>query len=90
MPISAIRDHGAARWRDEVVPLREDDDRERVRNLLRDVEYSCIDPLVRYSFPVTILPESTPLEAVCTIFETLNRTGRPLTPFELISARAFA
>ena len=32
----------------------------------------------------------TELEAVCTIFETLNRTGKPLTPFELISARAFA
>ena len=45
--------------------------------------------LIRYSFPVTILPETTELEAVCTIFETLNRTGKPLTPFELISARAF-
>ena len=37
-----------------------------------------------------MLPEATPLEAVCTIFETLNRTGRPLSPFELISALAFA
>ena len=54
------------------------------------IEYACIDPLVKYAFPVTMLPEATPLEAVCTIFETLNRTGRPLTPFELISARAFA
>jgi restriction endonuclease Mrr len=90
MPVSAVRDYGAARWRDEVVPLRDEEDPERLRNLLREVEYSCIDPLVKYSFPVTILPEATPLEAVCTIFETLNRTGRQLTPFELISARAFA
>ncbi len=45
---------------------------------------------MKYAFPVTVLPEATPLEAVCTIFETLNRTGRPLTPFELVSARAFA
>jgi hypothetical protein len=37
-----------------------------------------------------VLPESTELEAVCTIFETLNRTGKPLTTFELISARVFA
>jgi hypothetical protein len=45
---------------------------------------------VKYAFPVAVLPEDTKLEAVCKIFETLNRTGRPLTPFELISARAFA
>ena len=90
MPLTAVRDFGAARWRDDVVPRRDDEDRERVRELLRDVEYACIDPLVKYAFPVTVLPEATPLEAVCTIFETLNRTGRPLTPFELVSARAFA
>lgn len=90
MPLSAIRDFGTARWRDAVVPRRDDEDRERVRDLLREIEYACIDPLVKYAYPVTILPEGTSLEAVCTIFETLNRTGRPLTPFELISARAFA
>ena len=90
MPLSAVRDFGAARWRDALVPLRDDDDRERVRDLLRELEYACIDPLVKYAFPVTELPEETSLEAVCTIFETLNRTGRPLTPFELVSARAFA
>ena len=90
MPLAAVRDFGAARWRDAVVPRRDDEDHERVRDLLREIEYACIDPLVKYAFPVTVLPEGTPLEAVCTIFETLNRTGRPLTPFELISARAFA
>lgn len=90
MPLTAVRDFGAARWRDDVVPRRDDDDRERVRDLLRAIENACIDPLVKYGFPVTMLPEATPLEAVCTIFETLNRTGRPLTPFELVSARAFA
>lgn len=90
MPLTAVRAFGAARWRDAVVPRRDDEDRERVRDLLREIEYACIDPLVKYAFPVTVLPEATPLEAVCTIFETLNRTGRPLTPFELISARAFA
>jgi predicted Mrr-cat superfamily restriction endonuclease len=37
----------------------------RVRDLLREIEYACIDPLVKYAFPVTVLPEGTPLEAVC-------------------------
>ncbi len=43
-----------------------------------------------YNFPTTTLSESTPTEAVCTIFETLNRTGIKLSAFELITARAFA
>lgn len=90
MPLTAVRGGGAARWRDEVVDLRHDDDPASVRALLRAVETAYIDPLVQYTFPVTILPHTTELEAVCTIFETLNRTGKPLTPFELISARAFA
>ena len=92
MPLAAALSGQAAAWRDEVVDLRKegDTDPERLRGLLRDVEQNCIKPLIDYSFPVTVLPGSTELEAVCTIFETLNRTGKPLTPFELISARAFA
>ena len=90
MPLSAIRGAGASRWRDEVVDLRRDADPAMVRGVLRDIEQTFIDPLFHYSFPVTVLPQTTELEAVCTIFETLNRTGKPLTPFELISARAFA
>jgi hypothetical protein len=90
MPLAAVRDAGASRWRDEVVDLRGDEDPSLVRALLRDIERAHIDPLVHYAFPVTVLPQTTELEAVCTIFETLNRTGKPLTPFELISARAFA
>ena len=90
MPLSAARDGGASRWRDEVVDARNDANPSAVRTLLREAERTYIDPLVQYGFPVTVLPATTALEAVCTIFETLNRTGKPLTPFELISARAFA
>jgi len=89
MPLSAVRNGGAARWRDEVIRLRNEEDPERLRELLYCVEDAYVHPLVQYRFPVTVLPEATELEAVCTIFETLNRTGKPLTPFELISARAF-
>jgi hypothetical protein len=90
MPLSKVRDGGPGRWRDDVVEIRKDEDKLGVRELLRGVEEAYIDPLVQYAFPVTMLPPATELEAVCTIFETLNRTGKPLTPFELISARAFA
>lgn len=90
LPIAEVRDGGSIRWIDTVVRARADDDPDRVRALLYEAQQAYVEPLIRYSFPVTVLPESTELEAVCTIFETLNRTGRPLTPFELISARAFA
>lgn len=90
MPLAAVRGSGASDWRDEVIERRDDDDHRRVRSILKEVEQTFIKPLADYSFPVTVLPQSTELEAVCTIFETLNRTGKPLTPFELISARAFA
>jgi len=90
MPLASVRGSGASDWRDEVIEHRDDDDHRRVRSILKEVEQAFIRPLADYAFPVTVLPQSTELEAVCTIFETLNRTGKPLTPFELISARAFA
>ncbi len=40
-----------------------------------------------YRFPVVTLSDTTDAEAVCTIFETLNRTGVKLSPFELLTAR---
>jgi hypothetical protein len=47
---------------------------------LYGVEDAYVHPLVQYRFPVTVLPEQTELEAVCTIFETLNRTGSRSRP----------
>lgn len=90
MPLSRVRNGDSIRWIDSVVRERGDENQDRVRSLLYDVQQTYVEPLRDYAFPVTVLPESTELEAVCTIFETLNRTGKPLTTFELISARAFA
>lgn len=42
-----------------------------------------------YKFPVVTLSDSTEAEAVCTIFETLNKTGVRLSVFELLTARFF-
>ena len=44
-------------------------------------------PLDNYAFPVVTLSDTTGADAVCTIFETLNKTGVKLTPFELLTAR---
>jgi len=49
-----------------------------------------IKPIEEYEFPMVTLNEETPGEAVCTIFETLNRTGVKLGVFDLLTARFWA
>jgi hypothetical protein len=41
----------------------------------------------QYVFPVVTLSADTEPAALCTIFETLNRTGVKLSVFELLTAR---
>lgn len=63
---------------------------ERERIDLEDNLYGVdrwIQAIDDYKFPVVTLSDSTSAEAVCTIFETLNRTGVKLSPFELLTAR---
>ncbi|AZM47664.1 hypothetical protein DMB38_19395 [Streptomyces sp. WAC 06738] len=60
-----------------------------LKSLYRKMRDKFIVPLRSYGLPVLTLPETTPIEAVCTIFETLNRTGKPLGPFELLTARYY-
>jgi hypothetical protein len=90
-PLSRVGDYTS--WKDEVIDQRQDleaDDLKRLRGFLNKVEASVISPMRGYQFPVTTLTQTTSAEAVCTIFETLNRTGIKLSVFELICARAFA
>src|ERR1019366_3592543 len=90
-PLSRVRDF--AYWRDDILDARVstgDAATKELRSYLNKVESSVIAPIRSYQFPVTTLSSKTLTEAVCTIFETLNRTGIKLSVFELICARAFA
>jgi hypothetical protein len=90
-PLSRVRDF--AYWRDDILDARAstgDAATKELRSYLNKVESSVIAPIRSYQFPVTTLSSKTLTEAVCTIFETLNRTGIKLSVFELICARAFA
>lgn len=49
-----------------------------------------IKPVEEYEFPMVTLNENTSGAAVCTIFETLNRTGVKLGVFDLLTARFWA
>lgn len=92
LPLSRLRDF--ANWRDEVIEAREDlgiiEDTRALRKQLNELENQYVTPVVQYQFPVTTLSRDTDLEAVCTIFETLNRTGVKLSVFDLLTARGYA
>ena len=76
-------------WLDEVLELRSEsaDDLKVLKKKLREAYRQSIDPLEQYEFPMVTLAEGTKAEAVCTIFETLNRTGVKLSVFDLLAAR---
>lgn len=63
------------------------DERTAMMKALRDLAEQWIKPIEEYVFPVVTLTDKTGADAVCTIFETLNRTGVKLSVFELLTAR---
>jgi len=76
-------------WLEDVAERRDDLDSERRRGL-RDARTSYLGPIEEYRFPVVTLKQGTSLEAVCSIFETLNKSGVRLSVFELLAARYYA
>jgi hypothetical protein len=68
----------------------EGDELASLRAALREAYEKNVKPIEDYRFPVVELAPSTSLEAVCSIFETLNRTGIRLSVFDLLAARFYA
>lgn len=62
-------------------------ERSQLQSDLLSIQNSWLKVIDGYQFPVVTLSDETSAEAVCTIFETLNRTGVKLSPFELLTAR---
>ncbi len=82
-------DEGFEEWMDAVLEIRSEtgDERKELKKMIRDVKARFIQPVLDYEFPMVTLAENTSPEAVCTIFETLNRTGVKLSVFDLLAAR---
>ena len=81
--------NGFEEWLDQVLESR-DEDRDASKDLkqkLRHLRKVWIQNIEDYEFPVVTLAEETEADAVCTIFETLNRTGVKLSVFDLLAAR---
>ncbi|GLV81720.1 hypothetical protein Slala03_14090 [Streptomyces lavendulae subsp. lavendulae] len=92
LPIAEV--HQFDDWLDDYADTIENDPdlpltAKEAKSLYREMRDKYISPLKTYGLPVLTLPSSTSMDAVCTIFETLNRTGKPLGPFELLTARFF-
>lgn len=58
-----------------------------LQSALTDINAKWIMAIDDYKFPVVTLSDKTQPDALCTIFETLNRTGVKLSVFELLTAR---
>jgi hypothetical protein len=79
-------------WLDQISNLRDEEQPQldELRESLRKAYEANIKPLEEYRFPVVELSSQTDLEAICSIFETLNRTGIKLSVFDLLAARFYA
>lgn len=90
-PLEVVFGHsdGFEEWLDQVLELRDEhgDEGKELKQRLRDLRKTWIQNIEDYEFPVVTLAEETEAEAVCTIFETLNRTGVKLSVFDLLAAR---
>ena len=89
LPLSVLKGGagGFRRWMLDVARRRPDAARIALEDTLDSIDTRWIRAIDEYRFPVVTLSETTKPDALCTIFETLNRTGVKLSVFELLTAR---
>lgn len=89
LPLSELRggNGGYNNWVRRAARRLSGPGRDVLEDILDRIKDTWIQTIDDYQFPVVTLSDSTDAEAVCTIFETLNRTGVRLSPFELLTAR---
>ena len=89
LPLSVLKGGagGFGKWNRAVARQLPDADRIALEDALDGIEEKWIQIIDDYHFPVVTLSDETEAGALCTIFETLNRTGVKLSVFELLTAR---
>lgn len=90
MPLAVIFQPGKG-FTDWVLEVREEllktEQKAFEEKMLKVFKKMLITNIESYDFPTVTLDASTSVEALCTIFETLNKTGVKLTVVELLTAR---
>lgn len=89
LPLSVLKGGagGFGQWGRKVARQLEDKGRIALEDALDAIDEKWIHCIDDYHFPVVTLSDRTEPDALCTIFETLNRTGVKLSVFELLTAR---
>jgi len=89
LPLSVLKGGagGFGKWGRSVARRLTDKARIELEDALDGIEQKWIHVIDDYHFPVVTLSDQTEPDALCTIFETLNRTGVKLSVFELLTAR---
>jgi hypothetical protein len=89
LPLSVLKGGagGFGKWNLNVARQLPDTERIALEDALVGIEEKWIQAIDDYHFPVVTLSDETEAAALCTIFETLNRTGVKLSVFELLTAR---
>jgi hypothetical protein len=88
LPLSVLRE-GAGQffeWTHKVANSKEAGDGSHIHDDLYKISEQWLRPIGEYQFPVVTLSNETGLDALCSIFETLNNTGVKLGAFELLTA----
>jgi hypothetical protein len=89
LPLSVLKSGsgGFLQWLIQVTNPLPMDERTKMLDALTAIHDKWIKTIDDYNFPVVTLSDNTEPDALCTIFETLNRTGVKLSVFELLTAR---
>lgn len=89
LPLSVLKSGsgGFSQWTRRVARRLDGAEREALEDGLDAIEGQWVSTIDDYHFPVVTLSDETEADALCTIFETLNRTGVKLSVFELLTAR---
>jgi hypothetical protein len=92
LPLSVLKTGagGYLQWLIQATNLLPGDERTAMLDALTTIHQQWIMPIDEYVFPVVTLSDKAEADALCTIFETLNRTGVKLSVFELLTARFWA
>lgn len=89
LPLSVLKGGagGFLQWLLQVTNPMQLEERTQMLDALTNINEKWIKIIDDYHFPVVTLSDKTEPDALCTIFETLNRTGVKLSVFELLTAR---
>jgi hypothetical protein len=92
LPLAVLKggSGGFMQWMLKVTNPLSPQERADMLDALTRIEEQWIKTIDDYQFPVVTLSDRTEPDALCTIFETLNRTGVKLSVFELLTARFWA